>query len=660
MSPAQPSSANAKKLGDFIWNIADVSLRSVYKPHQYGSVFLPMAILRRMDCVLAPVKAAMLTEAKKYTTKMDHFDIVARKKFGVNFYNTSPWDFATLLGDPDGLKDNLVDYVNRFSPNVADIFERYSFENQLAKLDEKGRLLITVQKFAEVDLHPDKVSNADMGAMFEELIRKFAAASNETAGEHFTPRDAIRVIVDILFAADDDALSKPGIVRSVYDPTVGTGGMLSIAEEHLAAINPDARLTLYGQEVNDESYAICKSDLIGKGQNANNIQLADTLRDDKFAGKTFDYCMSNPPYGDDWEAAQADVRAEAAKFGEQGRFGHGLPGKGDGQMLFLCHLVSKLRPNKEGGGRAGIVLNGSPLFNGNAKSGESSIRQWLFESDLVDAIVALPTDMFYNTGIATYIWVLDNNKAAERRGKVQLINATASWSKAPKSLGNKRREMSDDDRAEVVKLYEGFEDSDFEHSRVVSTTFFGYRTVTVERPLRLNFAATDARMAKVFEQKEVVKLTAAEKDKLREVLIAIGDALHRNRAEFDGLLSKALGDNGLTLRAPVRKALLSALSERDQTADICTNSKGKTEPDASLRDFENVPLSEDVEDYFAREVSPHVPDAWVDQASTVTGYEIPFSRIFYQHLPPRLLSEIDDDLNTLASEIMEVLQDVER
>lgn len=658
--PAQPSAATAKQLGDFIWNIADVSLRSVYKPHQYGSVFLPMAILRRMDCVLAPVKADMLAAAEKYATKMEHFDLVARKKFGVNFYNTSPWDFATLLGDPDGLKDNLVDYVNRFSPNVADIFERYAFENQLAKLDEKGRLLITVQKFAEVDLHPDRVSNADMGAMFEELIRKFAAASNETAGEHFTPRDAIRVIVDLLFAADDDALSKPGTVRSVYDPTVGTGGMLSIAEEHLAAINPDASLTLYGQEVNDESYAICKSDLIGKGQDANNIQLGDTLRDDKFAGKTFDYCMSNPPYGDKWEAAQADVKAEAAKFGEKGRFGHGLPSVGDGQMLFLCHLVSKLRPKRDGGGRAGIVLNGSPLFTGAAKSGESSIRKWLFESDLVDAIVALPTNMFYNTGIATYIWIIDNNKPVQRQGKVQLIDGSAFWTKLAKNLGNKNRDMSEGDRMKIVKLYDRFTAADPESSRVVPTTFFGYRTITVERPLRLNFAATDERVARVFAHKDVAKLGATERGKLRSALAALGGEVLRNRTEFDKLLGKALGDNDLRLNAPVRKAVLAALSERDETAGICVGAKGKPEPDTSLRDTENVPLSESIDEYFAREVTSHVPDAWIDHSKTVEGYEIPFTRIFYRYTPPRALSEIDADMNTLAAEIMDMLREVER
>lgn len=379
-------------LGNFVWSIAD-QLRGVYKPHQYGGVILPFTILRRLDCILEPTRDEVRALAKKHDGGA--LDVQVRQKTGFRLYNTSEYDFAKMLAEPDQLRSNLIDYISRFSANI-DVFERFKFENEIATLDEKGRLYLVVSKFAEVDLHPDTVPNADMGDLFEELIRKFAEASNEEAGEHYTPRDAIRLMVDLLFADDTSALLEPGVVRSIYDPTAGTGGMLSVAEERLLERNPKARLALYGQEINDQSYAICKSDMIAKGQDATNIQLADTLANDKFAGRTFDFCMSNPPYGVDWKASQESVKAEAAQL-PQGRFGHGLPSVSDGQMLFLTHLAHKMRPAHEGGGRAGIVLNGSPLFNGAAQSGPSEIRRWLLESDMVDAIVALPNNMFFNT-----------------------------------------------------------------------------------------------------------------------------------------------------------------------------------------------------------------------------------------------------------------------
>jgi len=463
-------------LGNFVWSIAD-QLRGVYKPHQYGGVILPLTILRRLDCILEPTRDEVRSLAKKYDGGA--LDVQVRQKTGFRFYNTSEYDFAKLLAEPDQLRANLIDYISRFSANI-DVFERFKFENEIATLDEKGRLYLVVSKFAEVDLHPDTVPNAAMGDLFEELIRKFAEASNEEAGEHYTPRDAIRLMVDLLFAEDTSALLEPGVVRSIYDPTAGTGGMLSVAEERLLERNPQARLALYGQEINDQSYAICKSDMIAKGQDATNIQLADTLADDKFAGRTFDFCMSNPPYGVDWKASQESVKAEAAQV-PQGRFGHGLPPVSDGQMLFLTHLAHKMRPTHEGGGRAGIVLNGSPLFNGAAGSGPSEIRRWLLEADLVDAIVALPNNMFFNTGIATYIWMLDNTKAPERKGKVVLIDATGFWTKMRKNLGAKGREVGAPDREKVVKLYDAFEES--AHSRIFDIANFGYWTVTVERPL---------------------------------------------------------------------------------------------------------------------------------------------------------------------------------
>ncbi|MDX1879253.1 class I SAM-dependent DNA methyltransferase [Mycolicibacterium sp. 141076] len=467
----------SSKLGNFVWGIAD-QLRGVYKPHQYGGVILPFTILRRLDCILEPTRDEVRALAEKYSGGA--LDVQVKRKTGLAFYNTSPFDFKLLLEDPEGLRANLMDYITGFSANI-DVFERFKFENELATLDEKNRLYLVVSQFAGVDLHPDVVSNAEMGDLFEHLIYKFAEASNEEAGEHYTPRDAIRLMVDLLFAEDNAALLEAGTVRTIYDPTAGTGGMLSVAEERLLERNPDARLRLYGQEINDQSYAICKSDMIAKGQDAGNIKLGDTLADDLFFDRTFDFCMSNPPYGVDWKASQESVKKES--LATNSRFSHGLPAVGDGQMLFLCHLASKMRPAHDGGGRAGIVLNGSPLFSGAAESGPSLIRQWLLESDLVEAIVALPTNMFFNTGIATYIWILDNTKRPERVGKVQLIDATSFWTKMRKNLGAKGREVDAKSRDRILGLYDAFDEADPDYSKVFTANDFAYWTITVERPL---------------------------------------------------------------------------------------------------------------------------------------------------------------------------------
>lgn len=575
------------KLGNFVWGIAD-QLRGVYKPHQYGGVILPFTILRRLDCILEPTR----DEVRMLATKYDGgaLDVQVKRKTGLGFYNTSQFDFARLLEDPEGLRANLMDYITGFSANI-DVFERFKFENELATLDEKNRLYLVTSKFSEVDLHPDTVPNAEMGDLFEHLIYKFAEASNEEAGEHYTPRDAIRLMVDLLFAEDNKALLEPGTVRTIYDPTAGTGGMLSVAEERLLERNPDARLRLYGQEINDQSYAICKSDMLAKGQDPGNIRLDDTLANDLFWDRTFDFCMSNPPYGVDWKASQKSVEKEALAQGS--RFSHGLPSVGDGQMLFLCHLVHKMRPAHEGGGRAGIVLNGSPLFNGAAESGPSKIRQWLLESDLVEAIVALPTNMFFNTGIATYIWILDNTKRSERKGKIQLIDATSFWTKIRKNLGAKNREVDAAGRDRILALYDTFDEADSDYSKVLTANDLGYWTITIERPL--------------------------------------------------------LGDN-------------------DQPV---TDRKGKPKADAKRRDTETVPFSyggnsvgdtaraETIKAYFNAEVLPHVPDAWVDDKKTKIGYEIPFTRHFYEYVPPRPLAEIDADLEQQIAKIIGLLREVE-
>lgn len=668
-------------LGNFVWGIAD-QLRGVYKPHQYGSVILPMTILRRLDAQMDGQREAMRDLAAKYDNATLLMTRV-RKDCGVEFFNTSEYDLARLVKDPDGLASNLLDYVSRFSANI-DVFERFKFENEVATLAEKNRLLLVVRQFAEVDLHPGRVSNAEMGDLFEELIRKFAEASNEEAGEHFTPRDAIRLIVDLLFASDDDVLAEGSVVRSVYDPTAGTGGMLSVAEERLHEMNPASQLTLYGQEINDQSYAICKSDMIAKGQRVTNIQLGDTLAEDLFAGRTFDYCLSNPPYGVDWKASEQSIKAERASV-KNGRFTPGLPKIGDGQMLFLTHLAHKIRPAHEGGGRAGIVLNGSPLFNGAAESGESEIRRWLLENDYIDAIVALPMNMFYNTGISTYVWILDNNKADERIGKVQLIDGSSFFTKMRKNLGDKSREVSEADRARIVRIYGAFKDQtddDASHSRVFPTTDFGYWTITIERPLRLAFEVTPERVdAVVALAGEKGPLKAVDPVRLREVLesFAAGAAGKRwlDRAIFLPELRMHFKNEGFVQPATVFKAVWQGLSERDETAEICRDTKGDPEPDTSLRDTENIPFGwaapdeignsrygagnrdEVIAGYFEHEVKPHAPDAWVDHVKTRVGYEIPFTRHFYTYAPPRPLDEIDADLDVLVKEIMNLLREVE-
>jgi len=467
-------------LGSFIWSIAD-QLRGPYRPNQYGTVILPLTILRRLDCMLEPDRVTVRELAAKYDNP-NRLRVEVAKATGRPFYNTSNYSFANILADADGLADNLIDYVDRFSPDV-DVFDYFEFKKEILGLERAGILREIVKAFGAVDLHPDKVSNSDMGDAFEYIIRKFNEAANETSGDHYTPRDAIKLLVDLLFAEKDAALTEAGIVRSLYDPTAGTGGMLSLAEEHLLAQNPDARLSLYGQEYNPQSYAICKSDLLAKGHDATNIAFGNTLTDDAFKRRQFDFGMSNPPYGVDWKQYAKAIAKERDEAGPYGRFAPGLPATSDGQMLFLLHLAHKMRAPEDGGGRVGIVMNGSPLFNGGAGSGPSNIRQWLLEHDLVEAIVALPTNMFFNTGIATYIWILDNSKHADRKGTVQLIDGTSFWTKMRKNLGSKGREIGDADRAEVVRLYADFTDADPDYSKLLSNDDFGYWTVTVERPL---------------------------------------------------------------------------------------------------------------------------------------------------------------------------------
>lgn len=583
---------NQSNLSSFIWSVADL-LRGDYKQSEYGRVILPLTVLRRLDCVLEPTKPAVLAELKKREAAGLNAEPFLRKASGTHFYNTSPLDLPKLMGDQDHIQENLYAYIQAFSPEVRDIFECFDFYNQVERLAKTDLLYLVTEKFAQIDLHPDRVSNDQMGSVFEELIRKFAELSNETAGEHFTPREVIKLMVNLLFIEDDDALTKPGIVRSLYDPTAGTGGMLSTADEHLAAMNPDARLVMFGQELNPESYAICKADMLIKGQDITQIILGNTLSDDGLPAKQFDYMLSNPPFGVEWKKIQKKVKEEHTKDGFNGRFGPGLPRVSDGSLLFLMHLISKMRPAKSGGSRFAIVLNGSPLFTGGAGSGESEIRRYVLENDYVEAIIALPTDMFYNTGISTYIWILTNRKPKARKGKVQLIDASGMWEKMRKNLGKKGKQLSDTHIEQITQLFGGFKESSKpfkdEHgrsftkpiSRIFKNEAFGYQTITVERP------------------------------------------------------------------------------EKDDKGNIVKNLKGKLKgkpkADSKLRDTENVPLGEDIDDYFKREVLPHVPDAWIDEEKTKIGYEIPFNRHFYVFTPPRDLEEIDKELDKVTGRIVEMI-----
>lgn len=649
---------------NLVWSIANI-LRGTYKPAQYGSVILPFTILRRLDSVLAETKDAVLKEAEAKKDLNIPLDTFLQKASGHSFFNTSQFSFAKLLNDPTNIKANILNYVQGFSENTRDIFERFEFYKTIEKLDGSDLLYHVVKDFAAIDLRPEAISNIEMGLMFEELIRRFAESSNETAGEHFTPREVIQLMVQLLLNYDDDVLTKEGIVRSIYDPTAGTGGMLTVAQEHLHSLNPSASLVAYGQEINDESYAICKSDLLIKGQDISKISVGDTLANDQNIGQQFDFMLSNPPFGVEWKKIQPQIQKEHEIHGFDGRFGPGLPRVSDGSLLFLLHLVRKMRPAHAGGSRIGIVLNGSPLFTGNAGSGESEIRKYLIENDFVEAIIALPTDMFYNTGIATYIWVLSNSKKQkhpERVGKIQLINGVDFFQKMRKSLGSKRKELGPNDIESIVRLYGAFED-DSETSKIFSNQDFGYSTITVERPLKLNFAFNVERIKAVLAQKPVEKLSYDDRQLLEKALrskVVEPCEVYKNRETFLKVLKPALAGSGLKLGAPVFKAVLAGLSERDETADVCKTPKGTPEADTELRDTENVPLTEDIRAYFERDVLPHIPDAWIDQTKTKVGYEIPFTRHFYKYVEPRSLDEIDTELNELISEISALLAEVEK
>lgn len=657
---------NFQEKANFIWSVADL-LRGDYKQSEYGKVILPFTVLRRLDCVLEPTKEQVLARIPTITAQ--NKGPILERITGQTFYNTSRYDFKKLKDDANHIADNLINYINGFSPNAREIIDYFNFTEQITRLDNANLLYLVVCKFAEIDFHPDTVSNIEMGYIFEELIRKFSEISNETAGEHFTPREVIRLMVNILFNEDSDVLRKEGVVRTLYDPACGTGGMLSVAQEHLQSLNSEAELEVFGQEINPESYAICKADMIIKGCNPQNIRFGNSFTNDGLADEKFDYMLSNPPFGVEWKKVEKEIRDESEKLGYAGRFGAGLPRISDGSLLFLQHMISKMKQKE--GSRIGIVFNGSPLFTGDAGSGESEIRRWIIENDWLETIIALPDQLFYNTGISTYIWIVTNRKNPLRKGKIQLINAVDFEEKMRKSLGNKRKEISKEQIEEIVRIYGDFNKKN-EYNKIFNNEDFGYQKIVVERPLRLNFQVSEERLKELYNQTTFRNLAVSKKKgeaglkeieagkKQQEEIVRVlrsmdGTVLYKDREDFVKALKQAFKNSVVDLNAGLMKALLAALSERDETAEICYDSKGNPEPDPELRDTENVPLKEDIHEYFEREVKPHVPDAWIDESKTKIGYEIPFTRHFYKYQPLRPSDVILKEIMELEERIREKL-----
>jgi type I restriction enzyme M protein len=663
-----------------LWPLADL-LRGSWKQYEYQDVILPLVLLKRLDTILAPTRDDVRRTNNEFKGKID-VDPILRKVAKAEFYNTSNYDFTELLNDPSHIANNFRTYILGFSPNVQEIFEKFDFDRQLERLEGGNILYELIKKLNTVDLSPQTVDNHQMGTVFEELLRKFAEQSNETSGEHFTPRDVVTLLAELIVHPDREELKKPHIGKLVYDCASGTGGILSVIKDTIQhEINPNADITLYGQELNPQTYALSKADMLIKGENPNNIKGGDkdhakasTLSNDQFFGTSFDYLAANPPYGVDWKKDKNSVEKEAER-GYAGRFGAGTPRISDGQLLFLQHLISKMRPASDGGARIGIVLNGSPLFTGSAGSGESEIRRWILEKDLLETIVALPDQLFYNTGINTYIWILSNKKLAERKGKVQLVDARTFWHKqTPKSLGNKRKEIKPEDRKKILELYEDFKES--KHVKIFDTKAFGYRQITVERPLQLSFQVTLERI-KLLKANKLFTVEPGSKKKPdydAEQQGAIFNTLEKlielppyaNREDFIEILKVPFASSRAPFDAKLQKHLLSVFSEQDECADVITDSRGNPEADNSLRDSENIPLGEDVQAYFEREVLPYSPSAWIntkvvdhkDGELGKIGYEIPFTRFFYEYKAPRNLKEVEADIQRIEQELATLLKEL--
>lgn len=673
-------SANVSEKAALIWAIAD-KLTGVYKPHEYGEVILPLTVIRRFDCILADTKDAVL-EKFETVKNLPMRDVLLRNASGKTFYNTSKFTFERLLDDPDNIEANFRDYLNGFSENVQDILEKFKFDGQITTMANKGILYIVIKEFTtpKANLHPDVISNLEMGYIFEEIIRRFSESHNEDAGQHYTPREVIQLMVNILFYDDNDILSGNNVVKTIYDPACGTGGMLSVAEEYLHKLNASTELMAFGQELNDQTFAICKADMLIKGNNADFIKDGNTLSDDQFEGQTFDYVLSNPPFGREWKNEKAAVEAES-KRGFAGRFGPGLPAASDGQMLFLLTAISKMKEPKDGGSRIAIIHNGSPLFAGDAGSGPSEIRKYILENDLLEAIIALPNDIFYNTGIATYIWVLSNKKAGTKReGKVQLINANGLYEKRRKALGNKRNDIPESAIQEITRLYGDFVES--EVSKIFNTTDFGYTKITVERPYRVHFSASYKKMKALFDEKDTIiprfnKLCqemfpnkclhpAINKPNFIMDVLSICyqmeekklykniDAFQRDFTDIWRKTYKTTGD----IEPTIIDFISILFSTEDPDADIFRSEKGLPIANPELRDTENVPLKEDIQTYFEREVLPFAPDAWIDEKKSKVGYEIPFTRYFYKYEAPKPSAEIMQEILAIEAELDGALAEV--
>ncbi|MHB8559937.1 MAG: type I restriction-modification system subunit M [Thermoplasmataceae archaeon] len=663
---------NFSGVTNFIWNIADL-LRDIYKRKDYPDVILPFTVLRRLDCVLSTTKEPVLETYEKYYGKLEDPSAVLMKASGHNFYNVSKYDFKKLLSDPENIKQNMFDYINGFSQNMVEVMERFKLRERINYLAEKDLLFKVVQKFSEVDLSPEAVSNHDMGYIFEELIRKFSEENNEEAGEHFTPREIIRLMVNILMSEDKERLSKPGIITTVYDPACGTGGMLTVAKDHiLSDINSNANVELFGQEINDETFAVCKSDMIIKGENPDNIKPDSSFSHDGFLNQSFDYILSNPPFGKDWRQDQKFIEDEHER-GFSGRFGAGLPRIDDGQFLFLQHMISKMHSPESGERtRIAIVFNGSPLFTGDAGSGESEIRRWIIENDYLDAIIAMPDQLFYNTNINTYLWILNSRKGDARREKVSLIDARDLFVVMKKNLGQKRKEIFHDQISEITDLY--LHNMENGRIKIFDNSDFGYRKITVDRPLRLRFDVNEENIARINEEKvfqgkkNQAKLIepSEETELIKNAIMSLTGRKFTSRVEFEKELETILKGNGVRISATQWKSIFKIFGTRDDNAEIVRDKNGNPEPDTESRDYENVPLKEDINKYFEREVKPFVPDAWIntdvrdqkDGKIGKVGYEISFNRYFYKFVSPRPLEEIDADLKKLGNEIIDLLGEI--
>ncbi|HAT73640.1 MAG: Type I restriction-modification system methyltransferase subunit [Candidatus Moranbacteria bacterium GW2011_GWF2_36_839] len=668
---------NSTSKAGLIWNIADL-LRGSWKQYEYQDVILPLVVLKRLDSILVDSKSKVLEQYNQFKGKVD-VDPVLKAVTKTGFYNISQYDLKKLLEDPKNVSKNLRNYIRGFSDNIQEIIAKFDFEKQIDRLEGGNLLFLVLKELDKVDLHPRTTTNHDMGYVFEELIRKFAEQSNETAGEHYTPREVIEMMVEVLFLPDKKLLKKKHIIKTIYDCACGTGGMLTTSKEHiLKTINPEADIYLFGQELNPATYAICKSDMLIKGDDPDRIKGGDkdhskssTLSNDQFLSEHFDYLLTNPPFGVDWKKDKEAVEREAER-GFAGRFGAGLPRISDGQFLFLQHLISKMRNVSEGGSRTAIVFNGSPLFTGDAGSGESEIRRWILEHDWLEAIVALPDQLFYNTGINTYVWFLTNRKETKRKGKVQLIDARTFSKKMRKSLGNKRNEISAEDKKHILKLYESFGES--EYSKIFNNTDFAFRQITIERPLRLAFNMSSDKIIQLREALEIDLKKAINKSvkaqtKSEEVLImtALSSLQGRkwnNREKFLADIEIVFAKHNLKLQPKILKTIIGVIGFRDEKAEICVDKNGQPEADSELRDSENVPYHQDVKEYFAKEVKPFVSDAWINETVKdqkdgklgKVGYEIPLTRYFYKYQPPRALEEIESDIEGVENELLELLK----